>query len=169
MNDFCSGDISLNWMPLDHVGGLVMFHVHDVCVACQQIHAPITQVLQQPLRWLDWIESYRATVTWAPNFAYGLINDQADALAQRRWNLASMRFILNGGEAIAPKTRAAIFATPGAARPARHVYASPAWGMSETASGVTFAEPFRLDQTSDDDTFVSVGAPIPGVLDTHCR
>ena len=162
MNGFCSGDISLNWMPLDHVGGLVMFHVHDVCVACQQIHAPITQVLQQPLRWLDWIESYRATVTWAPNFAYGLINDQADALAQRRWDLASMRFILNGGEAIAPKTARRflqLLAPHGLPAACMH----PAWGMSETASGVTFAEPFQLGQTSDGDTFVSVGAPIPGV------
>ena len=162
MNDFCSRDISLNWMPLDHVGGIVMFHLRDVYVACQQIHAPIAQVLQQPLRWLDWIEAYRATVTWAPNFAYGLINDRAESLAQRRWHLVSMRFILNAGEAIAPKTarRFLQLLAPHGLPP---TCMRPAWGMSETASAVAFSEPFLFDQTSDEDTFVSVGAPIPGV------
>ena len=161
MNNFTSNDVSLNWFPLDHVGGLVMFHLRDVYLGCQQIQAPIELVLQQPTRWLDWISHYRATITWAPNFAYGLINAQAQELSQGDWDLSSMRFLLNGGEAIVAKHARKfleLLAPYGLPFTAMH----PAWGMSETCSGVTYSHTFSLDSTTDDDSFVSVGACIPG-------
>ncbi len=161
MNNFTNNDISLNWFPLDHVGGLVMFHLRDVYVGCQQIQAPIELVLQQPTRWLDWISHYRATITWAPNFAYGLINAQTQQLSQGNWDLSSMRFLLNGGEAIVAKHARKfleLLAPKGLPATAMH----PAWGMSETCSGVTYSHKFPVDSTTDDDSFVSVGTPIPG-------
>ncbi|HEY0607368.1 MAG TPA: condensation domain-containing protein, partial [Herpetosiphonaceae bacterium] len=160
MNDFSSRDVSLNWMPLDHVGGIVMFHLRDVFLCCQQIHAPTDLVLRDPLLWLDWIERYRATITWAPNFAYGLINDQADEIERRSWDLSSMRFILNGGEAVVARTglrfleRLSVHGLPVSAM-------HPAWGMSETSSGVTYS--WRFTELTEDATFVEVGAPIPGI------
>ncbi len=162
MNRFTRRDISLNWMPLDHVGGVVMFHLRDVFAACQQIHAPTHMVLSHPLKWLDWIERYRATATWAPNFGFGLVNDQAEAIQNGGWDLSSMRFVLNGGEAIVAKTAwqfLQLLAPHGLVADAMY----PAWGMSETCSGVTYHHPFSLSTTTDDDTFVSVGQPIPGV------
>ncbi len=45
MNAFSHRDISLNWMPLDHVGGVVMFHLRDVFTAGTQVHAPTHVVL----------------------------------------------------------------------------------------------------------------------------
>ncbi|HTQ30719.1 MAG TPA: AMP-binding protein, partial [Opitutaceae bacterium] len=97
---FDADDVSMNWMPLDHVGGLVMYHVRDVYLACAQIQASTELILQNPLAWLDYMNRYRVTITWAPNFAFGLVNDQAAEVARGRWDLSSMRFILNGGEAI---------------------------------------------------------------------
>ncbi|HEY9664048.1 MAG TPA: AMP-binding protein, partial [Allocoleopsis sp.] len=94
MNGFTSSDVSLNWLPLDHVGGIIMFHVRDVYLSCEQIHAPTELVLQQPTRWLDWISHYQTTITWAPNFAYGLINEQLETLKKQatpRWDLSKMR------------------------------------------------------------------------------
>ncbi|MBD5018755.1 AMP-binding protein, partial [Xanthomonas citri pv. citri] len=38
----------------------------------------------------------------------------------------------------------------------------PAWGMSETSSGVIFSHEFTRAGTSDDDHFVEIGSPIPG-------
>jgi acyl-CoA synthetase (AMP-forming)/AMP-acid ligase II/thioesterase domain-containing protein/NADP-dependent 3-hydroxy acid dehydrogenase YdfG/acyl carrier protein len=163
-------DISLNWMPLDHVGGLVMFHLRDVYAGCSQIQAATELVLQQPLRWLDWIERYRVSITWAPNFAFGLINDQAELMSGRVWALSSLRFILNGGEAIVSRTARrflellAPHGLPGTAM-------RPAWGMSETSSGVTSSHRFSLTTTRDHDPFVEVGGPLPGValriVDAH--
>ena len=162
VNNFTSLDVSLNWFPLDHVGGLVMFHVRDVYLGCQQIHAPTQLVLQDPLLWLDWIERYRATITWAPNFAYGLINDRASEVSLRCWDLSQMRFILNAGEAIVAKHARKfleLLAPHGLSATTMH----PSWGMSETSSAVTFDHNFSLDSTTDEQKFVSVGAPIPGV------
>jgi len=161
-NHFSSQDVSLNWFPLDHVGGIVMFHLRDVYLCCQQVQVQTEFILSDPLRWLDLIERYRATVTWAPNFAYGLINNQGERLQSRRWDLASLRFILNGGEAIVAKTARRfleLLRPHGLSALAMH----PAWGMSETSSGVTYSQRFSLESTSDDDPFVEVGSPIAGV------
>ncbi|HEX2569056.1 MAG TPA: amino acid adenylation domain-containing protein [Polyangia bacterium] len=161
MNGFTVEEVSLNWFPLDHVGGVVMFHLRDVYLGCRQIHAPTETVLEDPLRWLDWIDRYRVTLTWAPNFALGLINDQAEEVAHRRWDLSSLRFILNAGEAIVARTSRRfleLLAPHGLRGDANH----PAWGMSETSSAVTYSELFSLGTTADSDAFVEVGAPIPG-------
>ena len=88
---FSSADVSLNWLPLDHVGGLVVYHIRDMYAECDQVQAPMSDVVEQPLRWLDLIHRYRATTTWAPNFAFGLVNAQAPAVAAGHWDLSSMR------------------------------------------------------------------------------
>lgn len=162
MNNFNSEDMTLNWMPLDHVGGLVMFHLRDVYLGCQQIHIAKEIILQNPLLWLDSIEQNQATVTWAPNFAYGLINNHAIEIQKRRWNLSSMRFILNAGETIVVKTaRRFLELLSPHGLPITAI--RPAWGMSETASAVTFSDRFSLDSITDNDSFVEVGRPIPGI------
>lgn len=161
-NHFSSQEVSLNWFPLDHVGGIVMFHIRDVYLCCQQIQVQTEFILSDPLRWLDLIERHRVTVTWAPNFAYGLINSQAERVQARRRDLASLRFILNGGEAIVAKTARRfleLLRPHGLPATAMH----PAWGMSETASGITYSPRFTLESTSDEDPFVEVGSPIPGI------
>lgn len=161
MNGFTPLDVSLNWMPLDHVGGLVMFHLLDLFVGCQQLQVDTSWILQEPLRWLDLVERHRASVTWAPNFAYALINDEVERQPQRSWDLSSLRFILNGGEAVVPATARRFLSClaphglPGTAM-------KPAWGMSETCSGVTFNHGFRFDTADDEASFTVVGNPIPG-------
>ena len=159
---FDSGDVSMNWMPLDHVGGLVMYHIRDVYLACAQIQVSTELILQNPLAWLACVDRHRVTITWAPNFAFGLVNDQADAIARGRWDLSSLRFILNGGEAIVSRTARRfleLLAPHGLPATAMR----PAWGMSETSSGVTSSHRFTLATTADTDPFVEVGPPLPGV------
>ena len=70
MNGHGPDDVSLNWMPLDHVGGIVMFHLRDVVSGAQQIHVAKEPILANPLRWLDLIQRFAVTLTWAPNFAF---------------------------------------------------------------------------------------------------
>ena len=160
-NHFTPDDISLNWMPLDHVGGIVMFHLRDVFTGGNQYHAHIDPVLQNPLKWLDWIDRYRITATWAPNFAYGLVNDRADEVRRGNWDLSTLRFILNAGEAVVAKTaRTFLLLLEQHGLSPRSMF--PCWGMSETCSGVTFNHRFSPATTSNDDPFVVVGEPIPG-------
>lgn len=188
-NDFHSSDISLNWMPLEHVGGVVMFHVRDIYCGCKQIQVRTEYILAEPLRWLDIISRYRATITWAPNFAYALINDRIGSGPddsdgrERDWDLSSMRFILNGGEAInAGSTRKFLTLLGPYGLPLTSM--KPAWGMSETCSGVVYSHTFTVEpetgvhhidkyslggnikistEEANRVTFVELGEPIPGI------
>jgi len=161
-NGFTREDINLNWIPIDHVAGLIYFHIRAVYLAQQEIHLPFQLFLQKPLIWLDLIERFQVTITFGPNFAYGLINDHTETIKQRHWDLSSIKFFLNGAETIVAKT-ARRFLQLLAPHQLAHTALRPSWGMAEVSSGVTFSDNFSLDSTTDDDLFVEVGAPIPGV------
>ncbi|MDH6577494.1 AMP-binding protein [Kitasatospora sp. MAP5-34] len=88
---------TLNWMPLDQLGALIMFHTRDVFLGCHQVHASPEWVREDPLRWLDAIDRHRADTTWAPGSAFALVNDLAARSAGRRWDLSCLRSVLNDG------------------------------------------------------------------------
>ena len=160
-NNFTHQDVTLNWMPLEHVGAVSFLQTMAVVLGCRQVHAPTDYVLQKPLRWLDLIEQHRASITWGPNFAFGLLNDLAASIAKRRWDLSSMRFMVSAAEQIVAKTVRQflqMLAPQGLASDSIH----PAFGMSETCSGITWSSRFSLETTTDQLRYVELGAPIPG-------
>lgn len=162
MNGFSCNDVSLNWMPLDHVGGVIYFHLRDVFLGAHQIHASTHLVIQQPLRWLDWMHRHRVSITWAPNFAFSLMIDRSEEISRGRWDLSSVKHIMNGGEAVVAKTGRLflkLLEVHGLAKNVLH----PAFGMAEVSSGITYSHDFNLETISDTDPFVAVGRPIPGM------
>ncbi|MER5555739.1 SDR family NAD(P)-dependent oxidoreductase [Streptomyces sp. NPDC002793] len=177
-------DISLIWMPFDHVT-VAMYNVRDVFLRCMHINAKIEHSLGDPLLWLDWVDRYRVTNTWAPNFAFAMANEHAEEIRTRRsWDLSCLREITNAGEPVVASTShrfLELLAPHGLPADAMR----PVWGMSETCSGVTYARQHRDDKAAgtvaidpsslsgnirhvdprDKDAVVlsSVGRPIPGV------
>lgn len=149
-------DISLNWFALDHVGGLVMFHLRDAFSGTEQLHGATGTILAEPLLWLDWLEAYHVSVTWAPNFAFGLVTSALSRAPNRRWDLSRMRAFINGGEAIARRTAQA-FIDHVVAFGASASSMRPVWGMSETCSAATVA-----DWNATVTGLVSVGKPLSG-------
>ncbi|MFI9778648.1 AMP-binding protein [Streptomyces sp. NPDC051956] len=150
---------TFNWMPLDHAGGLLLFHVRDVFLRAYQVHAPLAWVLEDPLRWLAAVDRHRACTTWAPNFAFGLINDQASRLAGQDWDLSCLRYIMNGGEAVrggVVRRFLELLAPFDLAQDSMF----PGWGMSETAAGVVDCQLSAL--VSGDERYVPAGRPQPG-------
>jgi acyl-coenzyme A synthetase/AMP-(fatty) acid ligase/NADP-dependent 3-hydroxy acid dehydrogenase YdfG/acyl carrier protein len=154
-------DVSLNWLPLDHVGALVMFHLRDVVLHCDQYHTTTDCVLADPLRWLEWMDRWRVTVTWAPNFAFALVVARDADVARQRWDLSCLRVIVNAGEAVVHKTAARFvdmllpFGLPPDAM-------KPEWGMSETSSAITGAQDLIGHRSPDGTVFVDLGRPLPG-------
>ncbi|WP_217211434.1 non-ribosomal peptide synthetase/type I polyketide synthase [Streptomyces sp. AC550_RSS872] len=176
-------DTMVNWLPVDHSGAFLLYHLLAVFVGCTNVHAPTDRVLAEPLRWLDLVETYGAQHSWAPTFAYGLV---ADALAERPdriRKLGGLKTLLCGGEQIVlPVLRRFLDAT--AASGVREGHIVPVWGMAETVTAVTYG---RLDRpgtvhrllksslggdlvradarTPEDDcvTFVAAGSPAHGV------
>ncbi|MEU0052605.1 amino acid adenylation domain-containing protein [Streptomyces sp. NPDC006309] len=169
MNRLGEQDVSLNWIPLDHVTGVVMFHLRDVYLGCRQIHAPTSWILQDPLRWMDLAHRHRVTVTWAPNFAFGLLAGKADRFRDREWDLSPMRLVMNAGEVVVAAAARRFLHTLkpfGLPQDVMH----PGWGMSETCSVVTDAV-LPAEPPVTDETFVSCGLPYPGfamrIVDEH--
>lgn len=160
-NNLKSADITLNWMPLDHVGAIVFLSCMAVDLKCSQIHVPTEYILQDSLRWLTLIDKYKATISWAPNFAFSLINDREPEIKLGHWNLSSMRFLVNAGEQITEKTAKKFLTILG-----QHYLPEncivPAFGMSETCSGISWSLQFSLHGNSSYQNFVGLGRPIPG-------
>ncbi|MGW4765797.1 amino acid adenylation domain-containing protein [Streptomyces pseudogriseolus] len=160
MNGLGADDVSLNWIPLDHVTGVVMCHLRDVYLGCRQVHAPTPYVLQDPLRWADLAHRHRATVTWAPNFAFGLLAEQAHRFHDRDWDLSPMRLVMNAGEVVVAATaRSFLHALRPFGLPQDVMH--PGWGMSETCSVVTDCV-LPSEPSGEDESFVSCGLPYPG-------
>ena len=157
---FSDRDISLNWLPLDHPGPLIRCVIRTVYLGCQQLHAPTATVLQEPLKWLDWLDRYRVTTTWAPNFAFALLNDRAEEIKKRHWNLSAIESFLNTAEPIVPQTAMKLWELlepHGLRKTAMH----SSWGMAETSSGVTYSKRYLSD--SSQNNFAELGLPVPGV------
>lgn len=159
-NGFHAGDVALNWMPLDHPGALVFLGVVPMDVGATQIHVPTNYVLSDPLRWLDLISRHRSTISWAPNFAFALVNTRLSA-TDRRYDLSSMRFLVSAGEQVAAATARTFLELmeshglpSGALR--------PAFGMAETCSGITWSPGLTTAMLAENPTWVSLGPAIPG-------
>ncbi|MGC9542883.1 AMP-binding protein [Streptomyces sp. UG1] len=153
--------VTFNWMPLDHVSGLVMFHVRDVFAAATQIHAHKQWVLADPLRWLDVIDRHRVNAIWAANSAFDLVSSRVEAEPGRRWDLSCVVYVMNGGAPVKARTIRRFMANLAPhGLPATAM--RPGWGMSETSSGIV---DHRLDAAvlDENERFVPVGVPHPGV------
>ncbi|MFJ8194667.1 amino acid adenylation domain-containing protein [Streptomyces sp. NPDC096094] len=160
MNGLGPDDVTLNWIPLDHVTGVVMFHLRDLYLGCRQIHAPTPWILQDPTRWMDLAHRHRVTVTWAPSFAFGLLAEEAERFRDRDWDLSPMRLVMNAGEVVVAAAARGFLHTLrpfGLPQDVMH----PGWGMSETCSVVTDAV-LPPEPNGADETFISCGLPYPG-------
>lgn len=157
---FGSSDVSLNWLRMDHVGGLVRCCLRPVCAGAMQIHATPDAFLSQPTRWLDWIDRHRVTFAWLPNFAMALLLRQADAVRGGAWDLGCLKSMLSVAEPIAYRTACAFteLLRPHGFQPtAMHA----AWGMTETAAAVVFSERY-LSAAHPGAGPVEAGMPVSG-------
>jgi len=93
-------EITLNWLPMDHVVPLLTCHLKDVYLGNQQIQIHTPRVLANPLLWLDLLEIHGVTYTWSPNFGFKLLSDALSKVPDKKWDLSKLKFVLTGGEQI---------------------------------------------------------------------
>ena len=131
-------DVIVNWLPLDHVAGLLMFHLRDTVLGCPAAQTPTELVVADPLLWLDLLDEYRGVHSWSPNFGYRLV---AEALRRqqpgRTWDLSSVRSLINAGEQCTlPVMEDFLAATaPYGLDPGTMLLA---WGMAETCTAISY-------------------------------
>ena len=136
-------DVILSWLPFDHIGNISAYHVSPILCGSDLVYAPKEYILAKPTRWLDLIDKYRITHSWAPNFAFGLIAKQLqknDHLLDQNWDLSCLKGLLSAGELISHLTvRSFIDETQRYGLKPNSVIS--AFGMAEVCSGVNYHLP----------------------------
>jgi fatty-acyl-CoA synthase len=130
-------DVMVSWLPLFHDMGMVGFLTIPMTVGIELVSVTPTDFLRRPLLWAELISQYHGTVTAAPNFAYAVLARQL-ARAEGPLDLSTLRFALNGAEPVDPDAVTA-FTASGARFGLRPEAMVCAYGMAETALGVSFA------------------------------
>ncbi|MCM3291423.1 SDR family NAD(P)-dependent oxidoreductase [Paenibacillus sp. MER 180] len=161
LNGLDRREVDLNWMTLTHAAGLIWSHIRDVYLDIQQVQVHTELILNEPLLWLELAHTYKATITWAPNFAYALVNNYLKDDVDYGWDLSRLKYMFAGGESNNSKNlrkflkRLEKYALPEEA-------VKPAFGMTETSSCITYYQDFSYRGSSDEDNLLPVGTPMPG-------
>lgn len=131
-------EVSLNWLAVDHVGGLVQHHIRDLCLANRQIHVDTAYVMAKPTRMLDLMAKHRVTLAWQANFGFNMLNEQAAEITRGSWDLSPVKLWENGGEAVTHdgNQRFLGLLAPHGLRPD---VIKPVFGMTETSSAIIAA------------------------------
>ena len=152
----------VSWLPLYHDMGLI-----GCLLLAVARPGPLTLIspevfLARPALWLRVISKKRATLSVAPNFAYGLCVRRVRDDELAGVDLSCWRFALNGAEPVAPSVLRHFterFAPYGFSERAL----MPVYGLSEASLAVTFTPAGRGPRTRPGAReLASVGAPLPG-------
>lgn len=98
-----SEDAFLNWMPLTHDLGMIMFHLLPLVAGLNQYQMPTWLFIRRPVLWLQTASHFKATMLASPNFGIKyFLNAYHKAANQRSfdWNLTPIKAIVNGAEPI---------------------------------------------------------------------
>ena len=167
----------VTWLPLYHDMGLIgcVFPALERPSILTLIGPEI--FVAKPSIWLRTLSRYKATISVAPNFAYGLCVDKIQDRELEGMDLSSWKVALNGAEPVAPEILRAFqsrFAQWGFQPEAL----TPVYGLSEATLAVTFSSletPFRSERFHRGSLsagwarldphgreLIAVGRPLPG-------
>jgi fatty-acyl-CoA synthase len=169
----------LSWLPLYHDMGLIGCVLSALERPGTLTLLPPELFVTRPASWLRALSRFRATVSPAPNFAFGLCVERIRDDELEGVDLSSWRVALCGAEPVAASVMRAFQArfAPWGLRPEA---LTPVYGLSEASLAVTFSDvtrPFvtrrfhreRLSRdgearaAADGVEIVSVGRPLPGL------
>ena len=167
-----------SWLPLYHDMGLIGCVFPALERPSELTLIPPEVFVARPAQWLRAISRYRATVSPAPNFAYGLCLERVRDQELDGVDLSCWRVALNGAEPIAP-TIAREFCQRFSRWGFRPEAMTPVYGLSEAALAVTFSSTEKMFETkkvareplrsngeviidSDGMELISAGEPLPG-------
>lgn len=173
-------DHGVSWLPLYHDMGLIGFVLGPIMFSIPITFIPTMRFVKRPLLWLDVMSEKKATITFAPNFAYALVSKRVAPEQASRWDLSQLKVAGCGAEPIQADTMhhfANTFAEAGFAPTSL----LPCYGMAEATLAISFKkmrDTVRVDrirrdeyendkratptETADALNIVSCGPPLPG-------
>ncbi len=133
---FNPNGVTVSWLPAFHDMGLTNGIIQPVYKGRPCYLMPAVSFLMQPIRWLQAISRYRATISGGPNFAYELCNRRITPEQRETLDLSSWDVAYSGAEPVRADTVkrfVATFASCGFRPRAFH----PCYGLAETTLMVT--------------------------------
>ncbi|MCA9235351.1 MAG: aminotransferase class I/II-fold pyridoxal phosphate-dependent enzyme [Planctomycetales bacterium] len=92
------------WLPLYHDMGLIGGVLQPLYMGQPNLLMSPTHFLQKPVRWLQAISQWGATISGGPNFAYDLCVDKITAAQKRTLDLSRWTLAFNGAEPVRAET-----------------------------------------------------------------
>jgi fatty-acyl-CoA synthase len=141
-------DKGLSWLPLFHDMGLIGFVIAPLYALVQVMFLPTMAFIRRPSLWLDSIHRYRATITFAPNFAFALATRAITQSQASNWDLSCMRALGCGAEPIQADVLRAFLHRFGQ-QGLRPESILPSYGMAEATLAISFtglADTLHTDQ-----------------------
>jgi len=130
-------DHGVSWLPLYHDMGLIGFVVSPLVAQIRITFIPTELFVKRPNVWMKTVDEVRGTITFAPNFAFGLAAKRAARTKVEALDLSCLRVVGCGAEPINPRTLDAFIDTfaPAKLNPAAIM---PAYGMAEATLAIAF-------------------------------
>ena len=155
-------DLAVSWLPLYHDMGLIGFVISPLTSGLETCFMPTMSFIKKPSIWMEAISKHKGTITFAPNFAYGLAVKRTAAEKVPNMDLSSLRLIGAGAEPNNPATLQAFvdhFTAAGLNPDAMN----PVYGMAEATLAMCFShldKPFRTDRICGE-TYAADGEATP--------
>lgn len=135
-------DRGVSWLPFHHDMGLMGFLITPVLIQASIWYLPPLEFARRPRRWLELMNQTRATISYAPNFAYELAARSVKSAECQRWDLSAWRVAGCGGEPILPTVldRFAQQLEPAGFKKTAFV---PSYGLAEATVAVSISSTHR--------------------------
>ena len=175
-------DSGATWLPLYHDMGLIGFVLGPIVFGISVVFIPTMRFVKNANVWMETIQNHRASVSFAPNFAFALAMRRARPAELDKWDLSCLKALGCGAEPIQADTMfafARLFSDKCRLSPNAIM---PAYGMAEATLAVTMKplhetlrirrvdkmlfETTGVSRLANSDapfqTHVSCGVPFPG-------
>ena len=127
-----------SWLPLYHDMGLIGFVISPLVARVPVVFVPTLTFVKRPTVWMEMVSKYKATITFAPNFAFALAaKHAARQVGKENFDLSSLRVVGCGAEPINPQTLRG-FAEAFAPAKLNPNSIMPCYGMAEATLAISF-------------------------------
>ena len=130
------------WLPPYHDMGLIGGIIQPIYADSTAVIMTPVAFIQRPLRWLQAISKYRATVSGGPNFAYDLCVERISPEARATLDLSCWEVAFCGAEPVRNETLERFTAAFGPCGFKREAF-YPCYGLAESTLMVTGGRPDR--------------------------
>jgi thioester reductase-like protein len=133
-------NIGVSWLPPYHDMGLVGGIFSPMYCDFQVILMSPLNFLKKPIRWLNAISTYKATISCGPDFSYALCTKKITSSEKNRLDLSNWKLAYNGAEPLNPDVYEAFIHTFQESGFRRETFC-PTYGLAEGTLMVSLNSP----------------------------